>query len=100
MSLHVEIKSAALRPRGAIVFSQGRKPLVAGDLPITLSPERAKEVAPRGFTLMEVLVVAAVIALLMAILLPSLRQARVQSRRTVCQANLKQIAFALNAYID
>jgi prepilin-type N-terminal cleavage/methylation domain-containing protein len=51
-----------------------------------------------GFTLLEVLVVVAVIALLAAILMPSLSQARQQTRRVVCQSNLKQIAAAFEMY--
>jgi len=47
-----------------------------------------------------VLVVVAVIALLIAILLPSLRQARVQSRRTVCQGNIKQLAFGWHGLLE
>jgi prepilin-type N-terminal cleavage/methylation domain-containing protein len=54
----------------------------------------------RGFTLIELLVVIAVIALLLAILLPTLRKAKELTKRTVCQANLKQIALAWNMYLD
>jgi prepilin-type N-terminal cleavage/methylation domain-containing protein len=53
-----------------------------------------------AFTLIELLVVIAVIAILLAILLPALRKARELTRRTVCQANLKQIAIAWNMYLD
>ncbi|MHC4444349.1 MAG: type II secretion system protein [Planctomycetota bacterium] len=45
---------------------------------------------PKGFTLIELLVVVAIIALLMAILLPSFRKAKLQSRDVVCRAYLKQ----------
>lgn len=43
-----------------------------------------------GFTLIEVLVVVAIIALLVAILLPSLKRAREQARFAMCGSNIKQ----------
>lgn len=52
----------------------------------------------RGFTLIEILVVVAIIALLISILLPSLRAAREQARRTVCAANLNQQHVGLRSY--
>ena len=55
---------------------------------------------PTGFTLIELLVVIFVIAVLLALLVPSLRMAREATRRTVCQSNLRQIAVAWNAYLD
>ncbi|MFQ5490505.1 MAG: type II secretion system protein [Phycisphaerae bacterium] len=54
----------------------------------------------RAFTLVELLVTISIIALLMAILLPSLRRARWQARRAVCQSNLRQIAIAWHAYLQ
>ncbi len=44
----------------------------------------------RGFTLIEVLVVVAIIALLIAILLPSLKNARELSKATVCGTRMSQ----------
>ena len=50
--------------------------------------------------MIELLVVIFLIAVLLALLVPSLRKAREVTRRTVCQSNLKQIAVAWNAYLD
>lgn len=51
-----------------------------------------------GFTLIEVLVVVAIIALLVAILIPSLSAARERAYRTVCAANLHSVGQAMTYY--
>jgi prepilin-type N-terminal cleavage/methylation domain-containing protein len=52
----------------------------------------------RGFSLVELLVVVSIIALLMAIALPSTRKAIRQARETVCKSNLKEVFLALDMY--
>ncbi len=51
-----------------------------------------------AFTLVELLVTIAVIALLAAILVPVLSKARESSRKSVCQTNLRQISTAFSLY--
>jgi prepilin-type N-terminal cleavage/methylation domain-containing protein len=58
------------------------------------------ELRPKGFTVIELLVVVAVLGALAAILLPAIQAARESARRVQCQNNLRQIAMGVELHHD
>lgn len=58
------------------------------------------EYMKKAFTLVELLVVIAVIAVLMGILMPALGSAREQARRTVCSAHMHDLGLSISLYCE
>jgi prepilin-type N-terminal cleavage/methylation domain-containing protein len=54
----------------------------------------------KGFTLVELLVVIGIVAILIALLMPSLQKARDAADRVRCTSNLRQLATYLHIYVN
>lgn len=63
-----------------------------------MSPRRSVRKTPGGFTLIELLVVIGIISVLISILLPAIRKARVAATNANCLSNIRQVGIAMLAY--
>jgi len=69
-------------------------------MPDHITPTRIPASTRRGFTVVELLVVMSIIVLLVAILLPSMRQAKVTTRRAVCLSQTHQLYLSWSGYLQ
>lgn len=68
--------------------------------PVTTDLRRGSDRARRGITLLEILVVAAIVGLLVALLLPGVQEARAIARRSTCANNMHQLGLAFQMYLE
>lgn len=68
------------------------------DAGVFMSPRRVGFIVASGFSLVELLVVIAVIGLLASLLLPAIQASRETARRMACLNNLHQIGVGMLAY--
>src|SRR5262245_25976381 len=83
------------------LYLRGTRPVCA--VGVRSAPNQSFSFGSRtnfGFTLVELLVTIAIIAVLLAIILPAVQAARESGRRAQCQNNLRQVALALIGYHD
>lgn len=95
---------AAAGVRGAALLARGPATAVidgAGlSMPAASDRRPAGNSASRAFTLLELLVVIAVISILTALLLPVLSKAKAHARSASCTNHLRQMGMALKMYVD
>lgn len=69
-------------------------------MPPGLSSNARRARALRGFSMLELLITMGIVAVLLSLLLPSLRYVRYAANGAVCATNLRQIGIGWRQYVD
>jgi prepilin-type N-terminal cleavage/methylation domain-containing protein len=85
---------SAWAPSRERIAPSGKRPIRAS----TVNQPAGRRPARSGFTLLELLVVVALIWVLLALLSPTVQVARAAARRASCTNNLRQIGPAMKMY--
>lgn len=96
-----EATNATRRARraGVILRTQTFPPHFTGrDFIIRRASRHCMPQPRRGFSFIELLIVTAIVAILVALLIPAIAQCREAARRAVCKNNVAQLALALRNY--
>ena len=80
----------------ALMTVSSAKPIVS---PVSSADSSASRTADGAFTLVELMVVIAVIAILAGLVLPALGRAKSRGQGTFCANNLRQLGVALQLYV-
>lgn len=65
-----------------------------------MNPQNVSARHRKSFTLIELLIVIAIIALMASMLLPAIAKSRESAKMIVCQSRLKQLGMAFNMYVQ
>src|SRR5688500_2671401 len=96
MCRHPTVRSTAL---GAVRCNAGFAPDFKGSRRVACARVCALK-SPEGFTLVELLVVIAVVGILASLLLPALSQTKEKGKSVRCVSNLRQLAIAATLHAD